>query len=225
MAPRRSIRLLPGVFLVLLTISSIVFATIPEPTTAQRVTWIAVFALLGIGEVWITYRDRFRHDQDMARLMATHEAARQDALAQFRIIYRGVSNLMKLSKLAPAETLQRRVLELSQELIAFAERWFDSAPEAKAQGRITRYRLLLGEELTKEEQEDWIARTEHDKAMMQKYSDTYATRVVAIRNELASSGVTDAELEKLYKQPKSVIQIMRVADRLGEMATHVIPAD
>jgi len=53
---------------------------------------------------------------------------------------------------------------------------------------------------------------------MALYSQTFAAKVIAMRDELARKGITDKELDAFYEHPTNPIGIRIVAEHLGALA-------
>src|SRR2546422_3519340 len=54
--------------------------------------------------------------------------------------------------------------------------------------------------------------------MMGEYSRLFGSRVIAMRNELATRGLQDPELELFYEHPTNPLGIRAVGERLGALA-------
>jgi hypothetical protein len=181
----------------------------------EQVAWtILVFTLVCL-EIRVAYQQRDKHDLELLqnRQQADNDRnldqdrfekvlARFDELQKTQVaLNQSAARLIQSN--APQESLKQRALRLSNEVLRFlVERQANEVPLPRAETWDRDTQAMIG----------YMQQT------MALYSERFGARVIAIRNELATEGLRDQELDRFYEHPTNPIGIRIVGERIGALA-------
>ncbi len=177
-------------------------ATAQDLTPLQRSGVVGVFFVLMLLEMRALYRDRGRQDTNFATILDNFQEINRTLTAAF--VAEGKVRVAEAAGVTAA-SLKHRALALSDEILRFLVNRQAHEPP-----------LLV--EATPAVRFDTAALVRYSGETRARYSQQFASKVIAARDELARQGLTDPELDSFYQDPTNPIGIRIVAERLGALA-------
>jgi len=201
----------PGVFTVVLAVLAAV-TSLPIVNEKLRNRWlhalaIFIFCLIAAGEIAIIQHadsvNESHFQYIVSRFDNTDRLVVANAAAQQRLAALAAAQPIVKPHIAQAASLKERIVRLSADILSFLTQRQAGEPPLPRR-------------------ETWNQDVQDDIRYMQQtmaiYSQTYAPKVIAFHDELASKGLTDNELDSFYQNPTNPTGIRIVAEHLGALA-------
>lgn len=159
---------------------------------------------MAVLEVRAIYIERKSHADEINKVRQDNKIIQDKLDEQKYFIMASLKIQKEVAEIkAEPESLKRRSLILSNEILRFLTNRQANEPQ------------LFRPETW---QQDTNRMIKYSQQTMSLYSEKYALRVIAIRNEFADKGYQDSELDRSYEHPTNPIGIRIIAERIGALA-------
>jgi hypothetical protein len=172
--------------------------------------WILILVILGVGGVVLTalqreeaQKETAKREEQLDKLLQLASGPARSPESADRLTH-VLEQLEARLAATPHPGLKLRVSTLSAEILAFlADRERHGPPIMPRKDHWT---------------EDTAIIIGYFEETMRLYSQRFAARVIAARNELAEQGLRDEELDRFYDHPTNPIGVRMVGERIGALA-------
>jgi len=203
----------PGICVLLLGVEALAITLLPQDWLQKlwvKVTVIVVCIVFVFGEMSAVRRDRQesyeQHRQDMQDILNRFGGLHQDVVAL-------QSNVAatQATRYLPADSLKRRALDLSSEILRFLISR-EVPPEGFGQGGYGERPYGGGKPSDSKA---------YDSETISTFVYAFEPRVIAIHDEFKRKGLTDKVLEAEYVQPTNRYSIRAIAERIALLANRL----
>jgi hypothetical protein len=198
----------PGICVTLLGVEALVITLLPVRFLDHKpVKFCAVLLcfVLAVAEILVVKRDRRetneQHTHDMQEIFFRFGGLHSDLVA-----IQANAPATQQSRSLPADSLKRRALDLSNEMLQFLVS--REIPPGYGQGGYGEGPFGGKPSDTKQ----------YDKETLGDYFKVFEPRVSDIREEFKKRGITDERLEAEYPNPVNTYSVRAIAERIGTMA-------